>query len=57
MNFDFMFSEFDLADDCTNCQHNPKETGKPCDGQCLEEVNGMPLDEFILRFAPKTKMN
>lgn len=50
--FLFEQQEFD-EDDCNGCYHNPKRTGKMCNNQCTEDVNGMPLEEFILMFCAK----
>ena len=44
---------FELSEDCDGCLYNPNDTGEDCNGQCLEEYQGIPINEFIMMFAKK----
>lgn len=44
------------ADQCANCEHNPKLTGKICNSECMEIHEGRPLEETNPQlFEHKTK--
>lgn len=55
IDFDWLMQEQieQEENDCTKCFYNPKRTGEACNKQCMEDVDGMPLEKFILMFCKK----